>query len=195
VRPCIALTFDDGPDPAVTPRILDVLNRQQAAGTFFLVGREIPGREPIIRHMYQTGHEIGNHSWNHRDFTALSGREMRDEWQSTQAAIVRAGVPAPRLFRPPYGAVNPAVRSQVPLTIVRWDVDTEDWYSRDTARVTDSIIHSAHPGAIILLHDRYATTADALEPAVIALKQHYQLVTVSQLLGLQPGDPGQYFNR
>jgi peptidoglycan-N-acetylglucosamine deacetylase len=145
--------------------------------------------------MYHEGHEIGNHSWDHKDFTTLPAAAMRQEWQSTQAAIVGAGVPAPRLFRPPYGAVTPAVKAHMPLTIVRWDVDTEDWLTRDPPSITAHLLGDPHPGAIVLMHDKYIATAQALEPAIIALKQRYQLVTVSQLLGLQAGDQGQYFAR
>jgi peptidoglycan/xylan/chitin deacetylase (PgdA/CDA1 family) len=195
IRPCIALTFDDGPDRATTPVILDVLARQQVVGTFFLVGREVPGHEDLVRRIYQEGHELGNHTWNHADMTKLSPAAIKAEWQHTQAAIVRSGVPAPQIFRPPYGAVNPSVRSHMPLTIVRWDVDTQDWMTRDPAKITEHLLHDTHPGAIVLMHDTIVATTAALEPAILELKQHYQLVTVSHLLGLQAGDQGQYFSR
>jgi peptidoglycan-N-acetylglucosamine deacetylase len=194
-KPCMALTFDDGPDPRVTPAILDTLQRHQARATFFVIGREIPGRTGLLQRMYHEGHEIGNHSWNHADFTSLSPAAMRSEWQSTSAALVAAGLPAPTLFRPPYGAVNPAVRLHVPLTLVRWDIDTDDWLTHDPVRIMESLRRDAHPGAIILMHDKYDATALTLETALTELSPYYQFVTVSQLLGLSPGDQGQYFGR
>lgn len=194
-RACVALTFDDGPDSTVTPAILDILARHQVTATFFVVGREIAGREHVLRRIHQQGSEIGNHSWNHPDFTALSPAGMQNEWQRTQAAIVAAGVPAPRLFRPPYGAVNAMVRSQVPLAIARWDVDTEDWMTHDPTKIADHMVRDVRPGSIILLHDKYAATTEALDWAISVLKQQYQLVTVSQLLAIQEGDQGQYFHR
>lgn len=192
---CLALTFDDGPDRAITPQVLDILQRQQVPATFFLVGREVPGREDIVRRMYREGHEIGNHSYNHADFTKLTPSQMRVEVQATQQVIASAGVPTPRIFRPPYGAVDPIVRAVVTLPMIRWDIDTDDWSTKDTAKVTEHLMHQAHAGGIILMHDRYQASVDALEPAIQSLKQTYQFVTVSQLMELSPGDQGQFFGR
>ncbi|HYH75876.1 MAG TPA: polysaccharide deacetylase family protein [Candidatus Saccharimonadales bacterium] len=192
---CLALTFDDGPDRRITPQVLDTLQRQQVRATFFLIGREVPGKEDIVRRMHAEGHEIGNHSYNHADFTKLTPEAMQAELQSTQQVIAGAGVPVPRIFRPPYGAVTPAVRAHVGLPMIRWDIDTDDWLSKDPAKITEHLIHDTHPGGIILMHDKYHATLDALEPAIQALKQHYQFVTISELQGLSAGDQGQFFGR
>jgi peptidoglycan-N-acetylglucosamine deacetylase len=193
--PCVALTFDDGPDGAVTARVLDILSRQHVKATFFLVGQRVPGREALVHRAYADGHEIGDHGWNHANFSRLSPGEMEMQLRMSQAAIANAGVPAPRLFRPPYGAVDPVVLSHVGLTVVRWNVDPADWDVQNAPEIQARIIQQTRPGGIILLHDIYPTTADALEPTILALKQQYQFVTVSQLLGLMPGDQGQYFGR
>jgi peptidoglycan/xylan/chitin deacetylase (PgdA/CDA1 family) len=190
---CLALTFDDGPDDAKTPAILDILARNQVHATFFMVGREVPGRENLVRRVHNEGHEIGNHSWNHPNFTKLTPTAMQGQIASTQAAIAAAGIPAPTIFRPPYGAVDESVRTHVTLPIVRWNIDTEDWKTQNVAQITEHLLRDSHPGAIILMHDKYDATVQALEPAVQALKQHYQLVTVSELLQLSPGDQGQFF--
>lgn len=195
VKPCVALTFDDGPDRSVTPRILDSLRAHGVRATFYIVGREVAGREDIIRRMYAEGHEIGNHSWDHRDFKDLSDQEMEAEINSTQAAIAAAGVPAPVTFRPPYGSVDNRVRAHVPFPMVRWDVDTEDWLTRNPELVVAHLQHNVHPGSIILMHDKYDATATAVEMTIQALSQQYQLVTVSQLLALSSGDQGQFFNQ
>lgn len=194
VVPCLALSFDDGPEPVVTPRVLNILKKENVKATFFVVGKRVAGNESILRRMHAEGHEIGNHSWDHPDLTHLSPSQMDQQIRMTQAAIVSAGVPAPRLLRPPYGAVNDAVKSHSRMAIVRWDIDPADWEYKDGGKILAGIMSQAKPGGIILMHDIYGTTADALEPAIQQLKlQGYQFVTVSQLMNLSPGDQGQYF--
>jgi peptidoglycan-N-acetylglucosamine deacetylase len=192
-KPCLALTFDDGPNPLTTPHILDILASEHVPATFFVVGQRVPGNEALIRRMYMNGDEVGNHSWSHPDFTKLSQAQITDQVQRTQAVIVAAGVPAPHLLRPPYGSVNPSVLDQLHMTAVEWNIDPEDWAIKDPAKIDTSIISHAKPGGIVLMHDIYPTTVDALRPAIDNLKTHYQLVTVSQLMHLEPGDQGLYF--
>lgn len=193
--PCIALTFDDGPSEAVTPLVLDILARQNVKATFFVVGQRIAGREPILQKTYREGHEIGNHSWSHPHFTRISPADVELQIRMTQTAITNAGVPAPHIFRPPYGDVDNMVMGHMDMSVIRWNVDPEDWRSKNPEKIRDTILAQAKPGAIILLHDTDQATVAALEPAITALKPHYQFVTVSQLLRLTPGDPGQYFGR
>jgi peptidoglycan/xylan/chitin deacetylase (PgdA/CDA1 family) len=195
VLPCIALTFDDGPDRRITPQVLDMLAREGIKATFFLVGREVPGKEDLVRRIYAEGHEIGNHTYNHPRLTQLSGEAIEAEVAATQAAIARAGVPLPEIMRPPYGDVSPLVRAHVQLPMIRWDVDTEDWKTRDAVLIYQHLLQYAHPGAVMLLHDTHQSTVDALGPALQALRAQYQFVTVSQLLGVSAGDQGQYFSR
>ena len=195
VRPCMALSFDDGPNPDVTPHILDILARQQVKATFFVVGAHIAGHESILKRQYAEGHEIGNHSWSHPDLSKLTPEQAGEQIQATQRAIAGVGVPVPRLLRPPYGAVSDVVVAHNNLSIVRWNIDPEDWLFRDPAKIQEHLLSQARPGAIILLHDIYPSTVAALEPALQVLKQSYQFVTVSQLLNLTPGDQGQYFSR
>lgn len=193
VTPCIALTFDDGPNASTTSQILDILDAEHVHATFFLVGQRVKGNEALVRRMYRSGNEIGNHSWNHPDFTKLNQAQVTDQIQRTQGAIIAAGVPAPHLLRPPYGAVNPAILDQLHMTVVNWNVDSDDWHLTDPAKIDANVLNAAQPGRIILMHDIYPTTVTALRPAIDALKTKYQFVTVSQLMNLSPGDQGQYF--
>lgn len=192
-KPCIALTFDDGPEVSTTPQILDILARQQIHATFFVIGQRVAGREAIVHRAFQQGNEIGNHSWSHPDLSTLPPEQVEEQLQRTQQAIAGAGVPAPRLLRPPYGAVDDMVAAHNNLTVIRWNVDPEDWKERDPAKIDQSLYEHVHPGAIILMHDIYPSTVAALEPAITTLKQTYQFVTISQLYNLSPGDQGQYF--
>lgn len=191
-KPCIALTFDDGPHDRVTPHILDTLARHDVKATFFLVGSHIAGREELVRREHREGHEIGNHSWSHPDLTKLAPADALSEIARTQTAIAQTGVPAPRLMRPPYGAIDEMVAGHTRLTIIRWNVDPADWKTKDPAKLHEQILTQARSGAIILLHDKPATAA-ALDGVIASLKPVYQFVTVSQLLDLSMGDQGQFF--
>lgn len=193
--PCMALTFDDGPNSSVTPRILDIMAQAQVKATFFVLGQHIEGREPILKRMHTDGHEIGNHSWNHPSFTKLSPADMEMQVRLAQRAIMAVGVPAPHLFRPPYGAVDPMVMGHTNMTVVRWNIDPLDWYVKDVQKIKDHLVAYARPGGIVLLHDVHPATADALELILQELKPHYQFVTVSQLLNVTPGDYGLYSGR
>jgi peptidoglycan/xylan/chitin deacetylase (PgdA/CDA1 family) len=193
--PCLALTFDDGPKPRLTRRVLDVLRNHQVRATFFLIGLNVRGNENVVRRIHSDGHEIGNHSWSHRKFSELSPREIEDEIARTQRAITATGVPTPRLFRPPYGDFSPMVRNHVSLTVVSWNVDPEDWRADHAKDVIKHVLDHARPGAIVDMHDIYSVTADALGPILDELTRHYQLVTVSELLDLSPGQPGIFYGR
>jgi peptidoglycan/xylan/chitin deacetylase (PgdA/CDA1 family) len=193
---CLALTFDDGPSAKYTSQVLDILERHQAHATFFLVGQEVAGNEALLRRMYDGGHEIGNHTWNHRKINELTPQQLQDDVARTQQAIVAAGVPAPRLFRPPYGLFNATIRSHVSLTIISWNIDPEDWKARKSEKITEHVLAHARPGAIVVMHDTERLTAQALEPLLTALKdRQYHLVTVSDLLDLSPGQPGIFYGR
>lgn len=194
-KPCIALTFDDGPNPEVTPQILDILQRYQVKATFFLVGARVPGNESIVQREYREGHEVGNHSWSHPDLSSLTPEGVQYQIKAAQQVISSAGVPMPRLLRPPYGSINDMVAAHNNMTVVRWNIDPEDWHLRDPGLINQQLMANVRPGSIILLHDIYHTTTAALEPMLQTLQQTYQFVTVSQLLNLSSGDQGQYFAR
>jgi peptidoglycan/xylan/chitin deacetylase (PgdA/CDA1 family) len=192
---CLALTFDDGPNPVATPMILDILERQQVPATFFVVGTRAATQGATLRRMYLDGNEIGNHSWSHANMSTLSTDQVMAQINQTQSAVVLAGVPAPRLFRPPYGAVSNTMRTVIPMTFAMWNIDPLDWQERDPNKVRDRILAEAKPGGVVDMHDIYLTTAQALESAIIELKKQYHLVTYSQLFNLQAGQRGEYFGR
>lgn len=196
VDPCLALTFDDGPTQLYTPGVLDILERHHVHATFFVVGSHVPGNESLLRRMYSDGDEIGNHSWNHPDFTTLNPVQMEQQIATTQAAVTAAGVPAPTLFRPPYGAVNSVVRNHVPLTLALWNIDPEDWDAKSSQEIITHVNATAKPGGIVELHDTHQHTLEALDPLLTGLEQrHYQFVTISDLLNLAPGQRGAYYGR
>ncbi|HET8708679.1 MAG TPA: polysaccharide deacetylase family protein [Candidatus Saccharimonadales bacterium] len=191
---CIALTFDDGPNPATTSKILDILEREHVPATFFVVGSRVAGNEALLRRMQAGGNEIGNHSWDHPDLTTLKPDQIRHEVADTQAALAAAGVRPPRLFRPPYGAIDKEVRQNVGLTLALWNEDPRDWDNKSAKEVQKAMLDSARPGGVIDAHDIYGTTAAAVGPTIKQLKaRHFTFVTMSELMNNDDPGPGQAF--
>jgi peptidoglycan/xylan/chitin deacetylase (PgdA/CDA1 family) len=191
---CLALTFDDGPNPETTPQVISELEQAQIHATFFLVGSRIAGNEDLLRRMYADGDQIGNHSWTHPDMATLSADQVQQQIQLTQAAIVNAGVPPPTVFRPPYGDVNQTMENTVHLSILMWNEDPKDWAASTPQQVTQAVEASAQPGGIIDMHDIYHVTADALPQILTNLTARgYHFVTVNQLLKLTPSSRGLYY--
>lgn len=193
VDPCVALTFDDGPDRIHTPALLSVLKKHRAHASFFVIGNKVAGHEDIIRRIAAEGHDIGNHSWAHPNMTKLTVPQMDAEFNQTQAALVAAGVQAPHLFRPPYGKQNDVLASRIPVSRILWNVDPHDWAARAPEQIAADLLAAVRSGAIVVMHDTNDTAADTL--AIESLSKSYKLVTVTKLLNLQPGDRSQYFGR
>jgi peptidoglycan/xylan/chitin deacetylase (PgdA/CDA1 family) len=191
----LALTFDDGPSPEVTPRVLDILDAHHAKATFFVIGNRVPGNEALLRRMYASGYEIGNHTWDHHKPSELSPQDLEDEVSRTQQIVAASGAPAPKLFRSPYGEFDPMIRNHVSLTVIAWNIDPEDWHAKKPQQIVDAVLSHAKPGGIVDLHDIHPLTADALDQMLTGLEQQYHLVTVSELLNLSPGQPGVFYGR
>jgi peptidoglycan/xylan/chitin deacetylase (PgdA/CDA1 family) len=193
---CLALTFDDGPDPLITPQILDILKNHNVHATFFVMGKHVSGNEALLQRMHAEGHEIGNHSWDHPYFTRISLDQVHEQIDTTQKAIIKAGVPAPRLFRPPYGDVNETVLTHIPLTVVRWNIDPEDWHPKRQAHLLEHMANYARPGGVVVMHDTEVTTLAQLDELLSQLEsQQYTLTTAGDVLGVEATQPGLYFSR
>lgn len=194
--PCVALTFDDGPDPMQTPAVLDVLEREHVRATFFMIGYRVVAYSSIVRRAFMDGHSVENHSWNHQDFTKLQPAQIAEQVKLTQDAIQAAGLPAPTLLRPPFGTQNPAIVQQVGMPIILWNVDPKDWKETDPARVAAASADPATPGSIILLHSVHPVDAPALSDVITRFRaKGYQFVTVPELLHLPSGATGVYYHR
>ncbi|MFN8465790.1 MAG: polysaccharide deacetylase family protein [Caldilineaceae bacterium] len=146
------LTFDDGPSGYTQP-ILDVLARHGAQATFFMLGRQANGKQELQRAMYDAGHGIANHTYNHPYLTALSKARFRDEVIATSAAI---GGLDHGCLRPPYGASNKTVRAEageLGYTLVTWTIDPRDWSRPGAAAIAQRVISRASPGGVVVMHD------------------------------------------
>lgn len=192
----IALTFDDGPNAETTPQILDILKRYNVKATFFVLGKQVAGKEDILKRMVAEGHEVANHSWSHPNLTKLSPKEIKDEVERTQAVVEATIGQRPKALRAPYGAVNSTVADVAGLPLIAWSVDSKDWESRNAAAVVNEVTTYTEAGSIILLHDIHKSTVEALEPLLQGLTEAgYQSVTTSQLLGDSLSPYRIYFDR
>ncbi len=200
-QPVVALTFDDGPHPDFTPRLLDTLKKENIKATFFMVGRCVVSYPNIVKRMVDEGHEVASHSWSHPLLTSLSNASLDSQMRKTHDAIVKACGVAPVLYRPPYGASRLSQRKRIHdefgyLSIL-WDVDPLDWQNpRTSQKVYDRVLAQTKAGSIILCHDIHETTVDAMPATIRDLKARgLQFMTVSQLIETEaktprlPGDP------
>jgi peptidoglycan/xylan/chitin deacetylase (PgdA/CDA1 family) len=188
----VALTFDDGPHPVQTPRLLDLLKERGIRATFYLIGRLVEQYPDITRRIIAEGHEIGNHTWSHPSLTSVSSASVASEIQKTNDAIRKVTGTTPQTMRPPYGATNAAINRRMNdefnLRVIMWSVDPQDWKFRDAGRISSHILQNTKPGDIILAHDIHASTVAAMPRTLDSLRaQGYRFVTVSELLKLDEG--------
>jgi peptidoglycan/xylan/chitin deacetylase (PgdA/CDA1 family) len=167
----VALTFDDGPD-VYTPQILEVLRAYNVRATFFIMGKKAAAHPALVRAVVAGGHLAENHSWDHPHMADLDAAAVRRQLADTTTAIMRAGAPRPRLFRPPFGNTDGVVDAQaraLGLRVVRWSVDTNDWRGRRPADIAATVLAQAVPGSVVLLHDGVANSAATIQalPAII----------------------------
>ena len=183
----VALTFDDGPSAANTPKVLDILKRHGAKATFFVVGQCAVRNKGILARTVAEGHEVGSHTWSHIKMSGNSDEAIISEMDRTNAVIAEAIGHRPVIMRPPYGATNSHVvdmmMSRYGMASILWSVDTQDWKHPGVDVVTRRVVDHARNGSIILLHDIHASTVAAVEGIVTGLqKRGFQLVTVSELM-------------
>ncbi|MCI9272834.1 MAG: polysaccharide deacetylase family protein [Clostridiales bacterium] len=182
-RPVVALTFDDGPHPKVTPKILDILKQNKAKATFFVVGNRVDSYASALQREYAEGHEIGNHTYSHPRLIKLNTNDVLDQANRTDQRIANLTSYTPKLLRPPYGEINDVMRENIQKPFVLWSIDTQDWQTQNKNAIVKQVMGKVKDGDIILMHDIYPSTAEACAQLIPALSaQGYQFVTVSELL-------------
>jgi peptidoglycan/xylan/chitin deacetylase (PgdA/CDA1 family) len=163
----VALTFDDGPNPVYTPRLLDVLQRYGTKATFFMLGRAARAHPEVVEAVANAGHAIGNHSYSHCDFRSVTSDRRRQEIRDCSQSL--RGFES-KIFRPPYGSENMASHFDartMGYTVVKWTVSVGDWEQVPSATISERIVQQIRPGAIVLLHDSIATHPHADRSAVV----------------------------
>ncbi len=195
--PMIALTFDDGPNKDTTKRLLDVLEENNARATFFMLGDHMKGAADTIKRMKSLGCELSSHTYDHTQLTQLSGDALKEQFEKSGNNLKDIVGEDPSTVRPPYGSYDDSVKSVAKdfgQPIILWSVDTLDWKSKNADSVYSTVMSTVQDGDILLFHDIYDSTIDAVVRLIPALQDEgYQLVTVSEMGeakigGLEPGD-------
>ncbi|MCL5291107.1 MAG: polysaccharide deacetylase family protein [Actinobacteria bacterium] len=195
--PVVAITYDDGPNPKYTPRILEILQTKEARATFFCTGLHVEKYPEIARRIVAEGHDIGSHTYSHRDLVPATRRVVEDQLRRAEAAIFSVTGVATRLFRPPRGLYSNAVRrivvDEFGLQMILWTVSALDWRGLTPKQIVRRIARYVRPGAIILFHDsgallrreggKRASTVEALPLVIDYLRSAgYEIVPVSEML-------------
>lgn len=185
-----ALTFDDGPHPVYTPRLLDVLDRHGARATFFMVGLQAQRHPEIVERVAAAGHAIGNHSWDHPSFAFISSRDRRRQIQTCADTLSPHGA---RLFRSPGGHQTPGSVLDVRISrhdVIGWGIDPRDYAARSATEISGHVLQELTHGSIVLLHDAtFWTPSSDRTPTIQAIDQilgraadDYTFVTVPELM-------------
>ena len=184
----IAMTFDDGPHPKLTPILLDILRVRKMRATFYLIGRSVVTWPDIVKRIADEGHEIGNHTWSHPNMATLGDAAMFAEIDRTNEAIYKITGRPPVTFRPPYGAFTLRQRKLLfaarGMPTVLWSVDPLDWRRPGADVVTSRILEQSSPGAIILSHDIHSATVQAMPDTFDGLTERgMTFSSLSQMVG------------
>ena len=177
----VALTFDDGPGK-YTKELVDLLVKNNVKASFFMVGQNIKNYKSSVKYAYDNGMEICNHSQNHKNLKNLSKEDIEYEINSVDDMLEEITGERARYYRSPGGNQNENVLNTISKPCILWNVDTRDWESRDTQKIISKTLKEVDDGDIILMHEIYKTTLDAVEPIIIKLKEKgYNFVTVTEL--------------
>lgn len=184
-KPTIALTFDDGPSK-YTKEIVTLLNKYDANATFFILGTKVKNYHDTLTYVLENGNEIGNHSYNHKKLTRLNSDELQEQIDLTNQVVKETLDYEIRFLRPTYGAVTKKLKKETDMEIVLWNVDTLDWKLKNSKKIYEKVIRDVGDRKIILMHDIYKSTLEALKLILPELKNRgYQIVTVSDLKDIE----------
>lgn len=185
----LALTFDDGPHPEKTEKVLNILDLYNIKATFFVVGQNAERYPEIVQRCVKEGHEIGNHTYTHRYLNKLSSIQVEEEIRKNSKLLEALTGTKCRLFRPPGGIFDSgssAIATKAGMKTVIWNVDTKDWAGESTESIFKNVAENAGNGAIILFHDYTGNKSHTLEALTrvipYLLDEGYSFVTVSELI-------------
>lgn len=181
-KPMVALTFDDGPQPSVGNRIMDCLAQYGGKATFFMVGERVGSYKTEVQRMVAEGHEVANHTMNHKYLQKLGAAQIQAQVNQGNDAIQAACGVRPTLLRLPGGNHNATVLANAGMPMIQWNVDTLDWKTRNADKTVAAVLNHVKDGDIILMHELYGATGDAVARIVPELhRRGFQMVTVSQM--------------
>ena len=182
-RKMVALTFDDGPHPVYTERLLDGLKKRNVKATFFLIGKSADKYPELVKRMAEEGHLIGNHTMDHVRLNHQTYEKALEQIRESNQVLSQITGQTPVYIRPPFGEWSKELQEEVDMTAVLWDVDPVDWKVKNTETVVKRILKNAQDGDIILLHDVYGTSVDAALEIVDQMQaEGYEFVTVDEII-------------
>ncbi len=183
----ISLTFDDGPHPEFTPRLLDILRRENIKATFFCIGHKMEEHPELIRQLHEEGHLIGNHTYSHSKYIDLNSiNTFAEEITKTSKLIHQLIGHTPRFFRPPYGIVNPRVAGGIKkagVLSIGWSIRSFDTVNQQTDSVVRKVTRKLNSGDILLFHDHLEWSSEILEKFLKELREtEFKIVPLDELI-------------
>ncbi len=177
----IAFTFDDGPSK-YTSGLIDTLELNNSSATFFMLGNRMKYNTDIVKKVYNSNSEIGTHTYSHKRLTSLSNDEIYNEINSSEIIFNDITGDHLKYLRPPYGSYNDHIKG-LGYNIILWNIDTKDWLTRDSKKIYNSVLNNACDGCIVLMHDIYPETIEAVKMLIPTLNEmNYEVVSISNLI-------------
>mgnify|MGYP001082651134 CR=1 FL=1 len=182
----VALTYDDGPSPTITPEILQILRDNNSVATFFVLGSRVILYPDVVLETYLDGNEIGNHGYDHQAFTNLTTDEIHQQITVTDEAIIAITNKVPTFVRPPYGAITKDIADQINRPLILWSIDSNDWRNIPADIIIDNVMSQLQDGSIILFHDIHRKTLEISRELIpMIIEAGYELVTLEQLFEIK----------
>lgn len=179
----IAITFDDGPHPVYTEKLLDGLKKRGVKATFFITGKNAETYPKIVKREQDEGHLIGNHTYSHMQLTASNRKKFKEELQKTNVIITGITGQEVSFVRPPFGCWDKSLEDELNMFPVLWTIDPLDWCRDDAECITRNVIAKTGDNSIILMHDQYESSVMAAFQIIDELqKKGYAFVTVEEIL-------------
>lgn len=182
----VALTFDDGPSSKYNAQFLDVLARNKAHATFFMVGTMMNNCQKCVLDTYNSGNEVGSHTYNHMNIKKNNALDVNDNLKQVDDLFYKITNDHIKYVRPPYGSYSKENLENINNPLILWNIDTEDWSHHDVDYIINSVMENVQDGSIILMHELYETSLQALEVLLPRLyAEGYQVVSVSELANMK----------
>ena len=182
----VALTFDDGPSSKYNAQFLDVLARNKAHATFFMVGTMMNNCQKCVLDTYNSGNEVGSHTYNHMNIKKNNALDVNDNLKQVDDLFYKITNDHIKYVRPPYGSYSKENLENINNPLILWNIDTEDWSHHDVDYIVNSVMENVQDGSIILMQELYETSLQALEILLPRLyAEGYQVVSVSELANMK----------